>query len=93
MRRLGRALRAGRVASSRARSRHGCPGAEGDLQGFRIAWKREMRSRPGACRTLSAVMGHLDFSLKSSGKLLKGKEQERDVKPLFLAWDLADRIC
>lgn len=33
-----------------------------------------------------------DFSLQGSGKLLEGREQERDIKPLFLTQDSARRM-
>lgn len=38
---------------------------------------------------MSATNRHSDFSLQDSGKLWGGREQERDINPLFLAWDSA----
>lgn len=66
------------------------------LQGFSIVQKREMRpqSSQEACKTLSVMIGGLDFSLKSSGNLLDGREQEKDIKTpvLSVGLGLAHRI-
>lgn len=67
------------------------PGAEGALQGFRTVLRRRGDTEAGRepAGALSAVNRDSDFSLQDSGKLWGGREQERDIKPLFLAQDSA----
>lgn len=61
------------------------------LQGFSIVQNREMRlqKQAGSLSHLVIRDWGLDCSLKSSGKLLEGREQEKDINPSVLSIGLS----
>lgn len=62
-------------------------GSRRNTLGLQDSGKKEVRPQrqPGGLQDLVSQDGHLDCSLRNSGKLLEGREQEWDIKPLFLA--------